>query len=117
LLAGKYTPDGPKPVGPRGNIYSQKIREIQPLIETMRAVGQSRGKSPAQVGYKILYELYACSVEALTVTVTTCSRQSMDSGWGITAWYYVGVCMSCPQHCWRCRAAAAAVRLYNTCVL
>ncbi|KAF6250865.1 NADP-dependent oxidoreductase domain-containing protein [Scenedesmus sp. NREL 46B-D3] len=49
LLTGKYTPDGPKPVGPRGNIYSKKIREIQPLIETMRAVGQSRGKSPAQV--------------------------------------------------------------------
>ncbi|WIA34227.1 hypothetical protein OEZ86_012580 [Tetradesmus obliquus] len=49
LLTGKYTPDGPKPSGPRGNIYANKIREIQPLIETMRAVGQSRGKSPAQV--------------------------------------------------------------------
>jgi hypothetical protein len=55
VFAGKYTPDGPKPVGPRGNIYSQKIKEIQPLIETMRAVGQSRGKSPAQVNYENLH--------------------------------------------------------------
>ena len=47
--AGKYTPDGPRPAGPRGNIYANKIREIQPLIETMRAVGEPKGKSPAQV--------------------------------------------------------------------
>lgn len=50
LFAGKYTPDGPRPTGPRGNIYAQKIREIQPLIEVLRAVGGSRGKTPAQVG-------------------------------------------------------------------
>jgi len=49
LLTGKYTPDGPRPAGPRGNIYANKIREIQPLIETMRAVGEPKGKSPAQV--------------------------------------------------------------------
>ncbi len=47
--SGKYTPDGPKPSGPRGNIYAKKIREIQPLIEVLRAVGQGRGKTPAQV--------------------------------------------------------------------
>jgi hypothetical protein len=47
--AGKYTPDGPRPAGPRGNIYSNKIREIQPLISLMKAVGEERGKSPAQV--------------------------------------------------------------------
>jgi hypothetical protein len=49
LAAGKYTPDGPRPTGPRGNIYSGKIKEIQPLISLMRAVGEERGKSPAQV--------------------------------------------------------------------
>eukprot|EP00775_Hariotina_reticulata_P010106 gene10106-10262_t len=49
LLTGKYTPDGPRPGGPRGNIYGQKIREIQPLIDVLRAVGSGRGKSPAQV--------------------------------------------------------------------
>jgi aryl-alcohol dehydrogenase-like predicted oxidoreductase len=49
LLTGKYTPDGPRPSGPRGNIYQDKIREIQPLIEVLRAVGQERGKSPTQV--------------------------------------------------------------------
>jgi hypothetical protein len=47
---GKYTPDGPRPTGPRGNIYSNKISEIQPLISLMKAVGEERGKSPAQVG-------------------------------------------------------------------
>lgn len=46
---GKYTPDGPRPTGPRGNIYSNKISEIQPLISLMKAVGEERGKSPAQV--------------------------------------------------------------------
>lgn len=49
FCAGKYTPDGPRPAGPRGNIYSNKIREIQPLISLLKAVGEERGKSPAQV--------------------------------------------------------------------
>lgn len=31
--AGKYTPGGPKPSGPRAGIYSKKIEEVQPLIE------------------------------------------------------------------------------------
>eukprot|EP00877_Chromochloris_zofingiensis_P004358 jgi/Chrzof1/13923/Cz08g18010.t1 len=49
LLTGKYTPDGPKPTGPRAQIYANKIKEVQPLIEVMRAVGEPRGKSPVQV--------------------------------------------------------------------
>jgi len=47
--AGKYTPDSPRPSGPRGQIYSQKINEIQPLISCMRAIGEPKGKTPAQV--------------------------------------------------------------------
>jgi hypothetical protein len=47
---GKYTPDGPKPSGPRASIYASKIAEVQPLIEVMRAIGKERGgKTPAQV--------------------------------------------------------------------
>lgn len=46
---GKYTPEGPRPAGPRGSIYAQKIKEIQPLISVLRAVGEERGKTPAQV--------------------------------------------------------------------
>ncbi|KAI8464714.1 MAG: hypothetical protein J3K34DRAFT_490117 [Monoraphidium minutum] len=50
LLTGKYTPGGPKPSGPRAGIYTQKIAEVQPLIEVMRAIGDGRGgKTPAQV--------------------------------------------------------------------
>ncbi|KIY94727.1 putative oxidoreductase [Monoraphidium neglectum] len=33
----------------QASIYSSKIEEVQPLIEVLRAVGQERGKSPAQV--------------------------------------------------------------------
>ncbi len=46
---GKYTPDGPLPSGPRSAIYKNKIREVQPLVEALRAVGKERGKTPAQV--------------------------------------------------------------------
>lgn len=49
IISGKYTPDGPKPTGPRAQIYANKIKEVQPLIEVMRAVGEPRGKSPVQV--------------------------------------------------------------------
>jgi aryl-alcohol dehydrogenase-like predicted oxidoreductase len=50
ILSGKYTPDGPKPTGPRAAIYASKIREVQALVDVMRAVGAEHGgKTPTQV--------------------------------------------------------------------
>lgn len=54
VCAGKYTPDGPRPIGPRGNIYSGKIREIQPLISLLQTVGKEHNKTPAQVRWQAM---------------------------------------------------------------
>jgi hypothetical protein len=88
LLAGKYTPDGPKPTGPRGNIYAQKIREIQPLIETMRAVGQSRGKTPAQVGAAVVLCLMLNVAECITSGLPAASLKTRSVG---SLWCWAGV--------------------------
>ncbi len=50
LLTGKYGPDNPPP-GLRGRwTRLARLREIQPLIDLMRRIGQNHdGKSPAQV--------------------------------------------------------------------
>ncbi|PKN92816.1 MAG: 2,5-didehydrogluconate reductase [Chloroflexi bacterium HGW-Chloroflexi-6] len=49
LLTGKYTPENPPP-GVRGNRYTNKLREMQPLIKLMTEIGQDfGGKSPAQI--------------------------------------------------------------------
>lgn len=49
LLTGKYTPENPPP-GVRGGRYTNKLRDIQPLIKLMTEIGQDLGgKSPAQV--------------------------------------------------------------------
>ncbi|KAK9799851.1 hypothetical protein WJX73_010006 [Symbiochloris irregularis] len=50
LLAGNYKPGGSKPGGPRGALFSDdKLRDVQPLVELLRDIGQSHGKKPAQV--------------------------------------------------------------------
>ncbi|MCG2788283.1 MAG: aldo/keto reductase [Anaerolineae bacterium] len=49
LLTGKYTPENPPP-GVRGGRYTNKLREMQPLIKLMTEIGQDfGGKSPAQI--------------------------------------------------------------------
>ncbi|MDX9992089.1 MAG: aldo/keto reductase [Anaerolineales bacterium] len=49
LLTGKYTPENPPP-GVRGGRYTNKLREMQPLIKLMTEIGQDLGgKSPAQI--------------------------------------------------------------------
>uniref|UniRef100_A0A7N0TYT8 NADP-dependent oxidoreductase domain-containing protein n=1 Tax=Kalanchoe fedtschenkoi TaxID=63787 RepID=A0A7N0TYT8_KALFE len=48
-LTGKYTPQNP-PTGPRGRIYTPEfLTQLQPLINRIKEVGQSYGKTPTQV--------------------------------------------------------------------
>ena len=50
LCAGKYDGNN-NPKGPRGLLFTKsKARDIQPLIQLMREIGQKHdGKTPAQV--------------------------------------------------------------------
>lgn len=50
ISEGKYRP-GYLPSGPRGAyINEERVREIEPLIEAMRAIGKEHGdKTPAQI--------------------------------------------------------------------
>lgn len=48
LLTGKYGPDNPLP-GVRGLAYNRRLKEIQPLLEVMREIGNAHDKTPAQV--------------------------------------------------------------------
>ncbi|KAG1659388.1 hypothetical protein FOA52_007851, partial [Chlamydomonas sp. UWO 241] len=50
LLTGKYVESGVKPYGPRAAVFTDaRIREIQPLLSLMTAIGQERGKSLPQI--------------------------------------------------------------------
>ncbi|NMF85672.1 aldo/keto reductase [Nodosilinea sp. P-1105] len=49
LLTGKYTASGPYPKGLRGLLFRQLLPKIQPLLQTLKAVAEERGKTPAQV--------------------------------------------------------------------
>jgi len=55
ILTGKYSPELP-PTGSRGKYYTASLlAEVQPLIQTMREIGQTHGgKSPAQVALNYL---------------------------------------------------------------
>ena len=49
LLSGKYTPANPPP-GMRGRRYrSAYLARIQPLLDTIRRIGDAQGKTPAQI--------------------------------------------------------------------
>lgn len=49
LLTGKYTLDN-RPTGPRAGFFTEeRIRGVQPLVEVLKAIGEERGKTPAQV--------------------------------------------------------------------
>uniref|UniRef100_A0A7C8YID9 Aldose reductase n=1 Tax=Opuntia streptacantha TaxID=393608 RepID=A0A7C8YID9_OPUST len=48
-LTGKYTPENP-PSGPRGRIYtSEYLRELQPLVNRIKEIGQKYNKTSTQV--------------------------------------------------------------------
>jgi aryl-alcohol dehydrogenase-like predicted oxidoreductase len=50
LAAGKYKVGGEKPYGTRAALFSDdRIRQIEPLIDLMRKIGEERGKSLAQI--------------------------------------------------------------------
>src|SRR5690606_14393284 len=48
LLTGKYTPDNP-PSGTRGWQKRKALRQVGPLVALLREIGESHGKTPAQV--------------------------------------------------------------------
>ncbi|KAL6506827.1 hypothetical protein OROHE_022264 [Orobanche hederae] len=48
-LTGKYTPNNTPP-GPRGRIYTHEfMTKLQPLIDRIKEIGESYGKTPTQV--------------------------------------------------------------------
>ncbi len=49
LLTGKYAASGPYPKGLRGFLFRQLLPKIQPLLDSLKAVAEGRGKTPAQV--------------------------------------------------------------------
>eukprot|EP00199_Chlamydomonas_sp_CCMP681_P001956 CAMPEP_0119107180 /NCGR_PEP_ID=MMETSP1180-20130426/8975_1 /TAXON_ID=3052 ORGANISM="Chlamydomonas cf sp, Strain CCMP681" /NCGR_SAMPLE_ID=MMETSP1180 /ASSEMBLY_ACC=CAM_ASM_000741 /LENGTH=379 /DNA_ID=CAMNT_0007092633 /DNA_START=5 /DNA_END=1144 /DNA_ORIENTATION=+ len=50
LLTGKYQPGGAKPYGPRKALFNDgRLREVQPVLNALKAVADERGKSMAQV--------------------------------------------------------------------
>ena len=49
VLTGKYTPEQPPP-GVRGSIYnSNRLREVQELLDLIKLLGQSHNKNMAEV--------------------------------------------------------------------
>ncbi|TVT97364.1 hypothetical protein EJB05_57392 [Eragrostis curvula] len=49
VLTGKYTPENP-PTGPRANTYTPEfLTKLQPLMNRIKEIGGSYGKSPTQV--------------------------------------------------------------------
>jgi aryl-alcohol dehydrogenase-like predicted oxidoreductase len=48
LLTGKYGPGNPLS-GARGLAHNRRLKEIQPLLEVMRQIGEAHEKTPAQV--------------------------------------------------------------------
>ena len=49
LLTGKYSASGPYPKGLRGFVFRQLLPKIQPLLNSLKAVAEGRGKTSAQV--------------------------------------------------------------------
>jgi aryl-alcohol dehydrogenase-like predicted oxidoreductase len=83
-LTGKYTPDNPPP-GTRGRQYSPAfLRQIQPLIAAMRAIGERHGgRSPAQVALN-----WVIAKGAFPIPGAKNARQADDNaaaaGWALT---------------------------------
>ncbi len=84
LLTGKYTPQR-LPPGSRGRMISRSYLErIQPLIETLREIGQAHGgKTPAQVALN-----WVLCKGAVAIPGAKNARQAQDNagalGWRLT---------------------------------
>lgn len=54
LHAGKYKPGGVKPFGPRNALFTdEKLRQIQPLVDAIKAIADEREKTMAQVSWAV----------------------------------------------------------------
>jgi aryl-alcohol dehydrogenase-like predicted oxidoreductase len=49
VLTGKYTPDSPPPLGRRLRFNRAFLERVQPLLALMREIGETYGKTPAQI--------------------------------------------------------------------
>jgi len=84
LLAGKYTPENPPP-GLRAQRYSRDwLARIQPLIATLREIGNARGKTPAQVALN-----WTMCKNTVPIPGAKNARQAQENigalGWRLTA--------------------------------
>jgi aryl-alcohol dehydrogenase-like predicted oxidoreductase len=84
LLTGKYTVQNPPP-GLRGQRYRRQLARIQPLIDRLRAIGQTHGgKTPAQVALN-----WTMAKGTVPIPGAKNARQAVDNagalGWRLSA--------------------------------
>lgn len=83
LLSGKYTPDNPPP-GARGYIYKQKLAQVQPLIASLREIGEAHGgKTPSQVALNWLIRKGALPIPGVK-TVQQAQQNLGALGWRLS---------------------------------
>lgn len=72
LKTGKYSADGPRPVGYRSKTHTEEhLRTIAPLLSTLQAVAAEREKSTTQVCLAIMTWSTQC-LHAVTSIIFEC---------------------------------------------
>ncbi|GJN11915.1 hypothetical protein PR202_ga30151 [Eleusine coracana subsp. coracana] len=84
VLTGKYTPEKP-PTGPRANTYTPEfLTKLQPLMNRIKEIGASYGKSPTQVSLNWL----TCQGNVVPIPGAKNASQAMEFagalGWSLT---------------------------------
>ncbi|KAL6650537.1 hypothetical protein ACP70R_009462 [Stipagrostis hirtigluma subsp. patula] len=84
VLTGKYTPENP-PTGPRANTYTPEfLTKLQPLMNRIKEIGGSYGKSPTQVALNWL----TCQGNVVPIPGAKNASQAMEFagalGWSMT---------------------------------
>jgi aryl-alcohol dehydrogenase-like predicted oxidoreductase len=79
MLTGKYGPDKPLP-GMRGRRHNRKLPKLVPLVQALREVAESRGKTPAQIALN-----WAMGKGALVIPGAKNARQAEQNA-GALGW-------------------------------
>src|SRR5262249_21975483 len=84
MLTGKYTPDNPPPFPPSRQYNGEYLSRIQPLIASMKEIGESHGgKTPAQVALNWVICKGAIPIPGAK-TVTQAQHNAGALGWRLT---------------------------------
>lgn len=85
VLTGKYTPENP-PTGPRANTYTPEfLSKLQPLMNRIKEIGGSYGKSPTQVALNWL----TCQGNVVPIPGAKNANQAMEFA-GALRWSLTG---------------------------